>query len=186
MEAAVATRSPEDSRPVLKMAQDEGRFGRVSVPRRAWAPPGVRPRVPQQLVREYTYVYAAVAPEVGKMTSLILPSANTAMMNLFLEHVSQTFADYFLVMQTDQAGWHRAKDLVVPDNIRLIFQPAYSPELNPVEHVWEELREKHLSNLALPSLDDVIDKVCGGLNQLEADSEHLRSMTYFPHFRVVS
>ncbi len=120
------------------------------------------------------------------MTSLILPGANTAMMNLFLQHVSKTFADYFLVIQTDQAGWHRAKDLVVPENIRLIFQPAYSPELNPVEHVWEEVREKHLPNLALASLDDVIDKVCAGLNQLEADSERLRSMTYFPHFRTVS
>ena len=120
------------------------------------------------------------------MTSLILPGANTAMMNLFLEHVSQTFADFFLVMQVDQAGWHRAKDLVVPDNIRLIFQPAHSPELNPVEHVWEELREKHLPNLALASREDVMDKLCAGLNQLEADSERLRSMTYFPHFRAVS
>jgi hypothetical protein len=62
------------------------------------------------------------------MASLILPSANTAMMNLFLEHVSRTFADYFLVMQVDRAGWHRAKDLVVPANMRLIFQPACSPE----------------------------------------------------------
>ena len=158
----------------------------MSIPRRAWAPPGVRPRVPRQLVREYTYVYAAVAPEVAKMTSLILPSANTAMMNLFLEHVSKTKASYFLVIQMDRAGWHRAKDLVVPDTIRLIFQPACSPELNPVEHVWEELREKHLPYLALPSLDDVIDKVCAGLNQLEADPKRLRSMTYFPHFRAVS
>ncbi len=95
MEAAVATRSPEDSRPVLKMAQDEGRFGRVSIPRRAWAPPGVRPRVPRQLVREYTYVYAAVAPEVGKMTSLILPSANTAMMNLLTSACQQNLCRLF-------------------------------------------------------------------------------------------
>jgi hypothetical protein len=137
-------------------------------------------------VREYTYVYAAVAPEVGKMTSLILPCANTAMMQLFLEHVSQTFADYFLVMQVDQAGWHRAKGLVVPENIRLIFQPAYSPQLNPVEHVWEDLREKHLPNRAFPSLDEVIDVLCVGLQQLEADPERVRSMTYFPHFRTVS
>ncbi len=120
------------------------------------------------------------------MTSLILPSANTAMMNLFLEHVSQTKASYFLVMQVDQAGWHRAKDLVVPENIRLIFQPAHSPELNPVEHVWEDLREKQLPNRAFPSLDEVIDAVCDGLRQLESDPKRLRSMTYFPHFRSVS
>jgi transposase len=90
------------------------------------------------------------------------------------------------VMQVDQAGWHRSKDLKIPENVRLIAQPAYSPELNPVEHVWEELREKNLANLALASLDEVIDKVCEGLNQLEADPERLCSMTYFPHFRSIS
>jgi len=100
--------------------------------------------------------------------------------------VATTFANYFVVMQVDQAGWHRSKELKIPANMRLIAQPAYSPELNPVEHVWEELREKHLANLALASLDEVIDKVCDGLNQLEADPERLRSMTYFPHFRSVS
>ena len=89
------------------MAEDEGRFGRISQPRRAWAPPGVRPRSPRQIVREYTYVYAAVAPAEGKMTSLILPRADTAMMNLFLEHVATTFQEYFIVMQVDQAGWVR-------------------------------------------------------------------------------
>ncbi len=103
-------REPTDQRPVLQMAEDEGRFGRISQPRRAWAPPGVRPRSPRQIVREYTYVYAAVAPAEGKMTSLILPRADTAMMHLFLEHVAKTFQEYFIVMQVDQAGWHFAKE----------------------------------------------------------------------------
>ena len=120
------------------------------------------------------------------MTSLILPSADTEMMSLFLEHVSKTFTKYFVVMQVDRASWHQSKDLKIPSNIRLIAQPAYSPELNPVEHVWEAVREKHLPNLALASLDEVIDKVCDGLNQLEADPQRLRSMTNFPHFRSSS
>jgi hypothetical protein len=137
-------------------------------------------------VRESTYVYAAVAPAEGKMTSLILPRADTAMMNLFLEHVATTFAQYFIVMQVDQAGWHQAKDLKVPENIRLIAQPAYSPELNPVEHLWEHLREKQFPNLACASLEEVTDKLCGGLTQLESEPELLRSMTYFPHFRSIS
>ncbi len=128
------------------MSQDEARFGRVNPPRRCWAPPGLRPHVAAQMVREYTYVYAAVAPQRGLMTALVLPRANTAMMNLFLEHVSETFADFFIVMQVDQAAWHRSKTLVVPDNIRLIYQPPYSPEVNPTEHVWEELREKYFPN----------------------------------------
>src|SRR5215467_10553873 len=106
------------------MAQDEGRFGRISPAKRAWAPPGVRPKAPSQVIRELSYVYAAVAPEQGLMTSLILPYANTEMMNLFLAQVARDFADYFVVMQVDQASWHRAKELQIPENIRLVFQPA--------------------------------------------------------------
>lgn len=166
------------------MAQDEGRFGRINTPKRAWAPPGMRPKVPRQVVRESSYVYAAVAPEQGLMTSLILPLANTAMMNIFLAQVAVDFADYFIVMQVDQAGWHRAKDLHVPENIRLIFQPAYSPEVNPVEHLWEELREKYLHNRIFPSLEDLIEVLCDGLNYLTADQARLRSMMFFPHFRM--
>ena len=66
-------------------------------------------------------------------------------------------------MQVDRAEWHLAKELQVPENIRLIWQPAYSPELNPTEHVWEDLREKQFSNVAAASLDKVIDRLCDGL-----------------------
>lgn len=60
---------------------------------------------------------------------------------------------------------------------------SYSPELNPVEHIWEDVREKHFPNLASASLEEVIDRLCEGLTQLEADPQKLRAMTYFPHFR---
>src|SRR5260370_33136132 len=111
------------------MGQDEGRFGRISRLKHCWAPPGMRPQVPSQVVRESVYIFAAVAPGAGLMTSLVLPSANTAMMNLFLEHVSQSFENYFIVRQVDQAGWHRSKALIVPANIRLMVHPASSPEV---------------------------------------------------------
>lgn len=186
VEEAVKTRDPKDERPVLKMAQDEACFGRISMVKRSWAPKPMRPLIHHQIVREYTYAYAVVAPQEGKMTSLILPTADTAMMNLFLEHVSRTFSEYFLVIQVDQAGWHSAKDLVVPENIRLIPQPAYSPELNPVEHIWEEIREKAFYNRAFPSLEAVTDTLCDQLLQLEENEQLLCSMTYFPHFRMAS
>jgi DDE superfamily endonuclease len=166
------------------MAQDEGRFGRISTPKRAWAPPGMRPQVPRQVIRQSSYVFAAVAPEQGLMTSLILPTVNTAMMNLFLAHVAEVFADYFIVMQVDQAGWHRSKELQVPENIRFIFQPAHSPEVNPVEHLWEELREKYLHNLVFSSLEDLTEVLCQALTELTEDKERLRSMMFFPHFRI--
>ena len=166
------------------MAQDEGRVGRISRPRRGWAPGPLRPRCPVPGVREYTYVYAAVAPSLGLLTSLVLPRADTAMMNCFLEHVSHPLADFFIIMQVDQAGWHRCKDLVIPENIRLISQPAYSPEVNPVEHVWEELREKDFPNRLFSSLDQVVEVLCNGINDLTAAPDRLQSMTFFLHFSV--
>lgn len=172
-------------RPVLIMAQDEGCFGRISIPRRCWAPSGLRPQVPRQIAREYVYAYSAVAPAIGKMTSLLLPYANTAMMNLFLAHVAQEFADYFVVMQVDGAGWHEGDKLNIPTNIRLISQPAHSPELNPVEHVWDYLREKYFHNWAAPTLEKVVEVLTDGLHDLAKDSEHIRSMTHFPHLRVI-
>lgn len=166
------------------MGQDEGRFGRISRPKRCWAPPGIRPHAPAQVVRESVYVYAAVAPDAGLMAALILPSANTAMMNLFLEHLSQTFSKYFMVIQVDQAGWHHSHELIIPATIRLIEQPAYSPEVNPVEHIWDELREKYLHNRSFSSLDPLIETLCQGLNELADDEKRLRSLTNFPHLRV--
>lgn len=164
----------------------------------AWCPPGARPLVAKQLVREYVYAYAAVAPELGQMTTLVLPYANTqirksaggglprraSVMNLFLEQVSVEFANYFIVMQVDGAAWHRSQELVIPENIRLLFQPAHSPELNPVEHVWEEIREKHFYNRGFDSIDAVMNTLCEGLKRLIDLPERLSSMTYFPHLKV--
>lgn len=166
------------------MAQEEGRFGRISRPKRCWAPPGMRPLAPAQVVRASMYVFAAVAPALGRFAALVLPEANTAMMKLFLEEVSQTFADSFIVMQVDRASWHHSKALLIPANIRLIQQPAYSPEVNPVEHLWEELREKYWHNRLFSSLELLVDELCRGLNDLAGDQARIPSMMSFPHLKV--
>ena len=106
------------------------------------------------------------------------------MMSLFLAHVAQEFSDFFIVMLVDRAGWHTAQRLIVPENIRLTFQPARSPELNPTEHIWEELREKTLPNQSFPSLDALENTLCAGLTQLAADPNRVRSLTDFPYMRV--
>jgi transposase len=66
----------------------------------------------------------------------------------------------------------------------LIPQPAYSPELNPVEHIWDELREKYFHNRFFPSLEPLLDVLCQGLNDLADDIKRLRSLTAFPHLIV--
>lgn len=177
-------RDPEDTRPVIIMAQDEGRFGRITDIRTCWAPKGIRPKVARQVARAFVYVYVAVCMALGKMTSLILPYANTDMMNLFLEEVSNDFKEYFVIMLVDGAGWHRSQDLKIPENVRLIQQPSHSPELNPVEHLWEELREKYLPNKAFKSLDAVEDALCKGLRELHGDPDRVSSMTNFPYLQI--
>jgi len=135
-----------DKNKVILMTQDEGRFGRVNIPKSSWAPMGVRPLVPKQIVRESFYVYAAICPSLGKMSSLILPYANTDMMNQFLKNVSDEFSDNEIIMQVYGAAWHKSCDLKLPKNIHFIIQPPYSPEVNPTEHLWDEIREKYLTN----------------------------------------
>ncbi len=96
------------------MFQDEARFGRISDPRRRWVPADIRPVVGCQLVREYTYAYAAVSPHDGIMDSLILPEVNAALMSLFLDEAAQRHREEFVIMVMDGAAWHRAKDLKIP------------------------------------------------------------------------
>jgi transposase len=174
----------EDPRPVVLMAQDEGRFGRISEARRCWAPPGVRPTCPRQVVRESLYVFAAIAPASGEMTALILPHCDPEAMNLFLQTLSGEFAGRLVLLQTDRAGWHRSAALQVPDNVRLFYQPSHSPELNPVEHLWEDLREKALANRAFASLDAVQDALVERLRELWDEPQTLHSMTAFPWFKL--
>ena len=83
---------------------------------------------------------------------MVLPTANTAAMNLFLEHLSQTLADYFIVMQVDQAGWHRSRELIIPSNIRLIQQPAYSPEVNPLSICGKNCARSIFTTASIPRL----------------------------------
>lgn len=168
------------------MAADEGRFGRLGEVRACWCPPEIRPIIPKQQVREYVYAYVAVAPELGQMSCLVLPYANTKMMNLFLKQVSEDFPEYLIIMQVDKAAWHRSKSLEIPENIRLLTQPPYSPELMPVEHLWEYLRENYFNNRIFKSISKVVDELCRGLVELGSNQERLRSMTYFPHLRIDS
>lgn len=105
---------------------------------------------------------------------------NTPRMAEFLSQVSQAHPEDFIVMVLDGASSHKAKDLLIPDNIRLLPLPPYAPELNPQEHVWDELREKEFPNRVSNHLDAVIRQLQRGLPRLAADSERLRSLTAWP------
>jgi len=167
------------------MFEDEARFGRISEPRRCWAPAGVRPEVSAQIVREYEYALAAVSPHDGVLDTLVLPEVNTEAMGLFLAEVAHRHRDELIVMVLDGAGWHTAKHLSVPTNVRLVSLPPWSPQLNPTEHVWEEVREKWFANQLLPNMDVLEAQLVSALAVLEKDTSRVASLCGFEWVKKV-
>ena len=141
------------------MFADEARFGRINCPRPCWAPTGLRPKVASQLIREFTYLYGAVSPKDGACCYLIMPAADTECFQIFLDALAKKFPRQYILLFLDGAGNHSGGNLVIPANIKLEFLPAYSPELNPQENLWDEIREKIFKNYALRSMDEVYDKL---------------------------
>ncbi|MDR0250282.1 MAG: transposase [Burkholderiales bacterium] len=118
------------------------------------------------LTHEYTYAYAAVDVLSGELDSLILPQVNTGCMQLFLDEVRKRHPGKRIVMVLNGAGWHNSTQLRPPSNIRLMSLPPYAPELNPMEHVWDELREKQFHNHVFDRLESVNTNVMPLLSAL--------------------
>ena len=117
------------------------------------------------------------AREIG--VGLVLPEANAEAMNLHLAAISRAVSPgAFAVMLLDGAGWHQPGGrLVVPENLALLALPPYSPELNPVENVWQYLRQNFLSNRVFANYDAIVDACCDAWNALMALPARLRSIT---------
>jgi transposase len=161
------------------MFEDEARFGRLSEPVRGWAPTGGRPEIHLQRVREYTHVFGAVCPHDGHLVSLILPDADTDAMTIFLAEVARGYPQDHILMFLDRAGWHRSKRLHIPDNLTRAWLPPYSPECNPQELIWRELRRTSLANRDFRSLSAVEEALSTALKQMTARSSYLQSLTGF-------
>jgi len=163
-------------RPMRLMFQDEARFGRISDVRHCWDKKPNRPIVKAMLTQEYTYAYGAISPVDGRFDSLILPQVNGHCMQLFLNEISARYPLENIVMVIDGAGWHRSQHLQLPENIRTLFLPPYAPELNPQEHIWDELREKFFHNRAFDTLDALENQLEFALKSLELNHAMMRSI----------
>ena len=152
------------------MFQDEAGFGRINKPKYCWCPSGIRPSVPCHHIREYRYVYGAVEPLTGESCFLIMPYCNTACMNIFLDEMSKKFHDDIILLCCDGAAWHKANSLLIPENIRLFFIPTYTPEMNPIEQIWKELRRMGFHNEIFPTLEKVVVRLCDTICSLPAQT----------------
>lgn len=114
-----------------------------------------------------TYLFGAICPKRGKGAALVLPSANTEAMQLHLDEISKNVArNACAVVLMDRAGWHSTGKLVVPKNLTIILLPSKSPELNPVENVWQYLRSNYLSNQVFKDYTAIVDAACDAWSAL--------------------
>ena len=166
---------------------DEARFGQKGRTTHRWWMKGQRP--PGIADRRFASasIFAAVRPSTGEDFALVLPWVSAAAMSTFLAGFAETVpADTHVVMVLDQAGWHGAKDLVVPDGLTLVSLPSSSPELNPVERIWLYLRERSLSHRLLADYEAVVDACCQAWNALAAEKGRIQSLTSYPYLNSVT
>ncbi len=166
MEAAIGPRPMADAR-----------IGQKNKITRRWAKRGTRPRAIHDQRTKWAYIFGAICPERGTGAALIMPWADTAAMQAHLEEISMAVAPgAHAALVLDQAGWHMTARLDVPDNITLVPLPPRSPELNPVENIWQYMRDNWLSNKVFTSYDDIVAHCCSAWNDLMDQPWRVRSI----------
>lgn len=130
----------DNQQPIRVWASDESRFGLHTIRRRRITARGSKPIGVYQHRFENTWVFGAVEPATGASHFMEFPRLDAAMVQQFLDDFARTNPEHLHVILMDNARSHTAKTLVVPANVVLIFQPPYSPEVNPCERVWQAIK----------------------------------------------
>jgi transposase len=143
------------------------RLGQKNGTPRQWARTGTRPRQPADQRYKSAYLFGAICPAEGTGAALVMPRADTRAMQAHLKEISRTVTPgAHAVLLLDRAGWHTTSRLSIPDNISLIFLPPRSPELNPVENVWQYLRQTHLSNRVFETYTAILNAASDAWSRL--------------------
>jgi len=159
-------------------AMDESRLGLQTIRRRRLTARGTKPVGTQQHRFDNFYLYGAVAPQSGDGFFLGLPKLNADLFQVFLDEFAKARPLSLNVLLVDNSRCHRAKDLVVPANVVLMFQEPYAPELNPAERVWQALKDR-LAWQCFADLTELQTRVVEIVQAWEA--EMLRSLTAYPY-----
>jgi len=157
--------------------EDEARFGQQGTLTRVWAKRGSRPVAVKQTQYEWLYVMAAVCPKTGQSVGMLSPYISTEIMNTYLKQFARELsANVHAVLIWDQAGFHKSKELVVPENVTIIELPAYSPELNPVENLWQYLRGHYWANRSYANYDALREAACDAWQRVCLTAEMIKSI----------
>ena len=172
-----ARQQGQQERPVRYFAQDESRFGLKTLMGRLITACGIKPIGQWQWKFKAFWLYGAVEPATGESFFLEFSHVDTDCYQRFLTDFSKAYPDSLNILQVDNGRFHKSKKLVVPDNIILLFQPPYCPELNPIERLWEHLK-KDLKWALFESLEQLQNKLDELLTLLTP--EVIASVTGYP------
>ena len=160
-------------------AQDESRCGLLPIVRRRITARGIQPVLSSAYRFESLYLYGAVEPLTGASFFLELPALNTDAFQLFLDHFAALDPAHFHLLLLDNGAFHKARHLRLPANVGVLFFPPYSPELNPIERLWRDLKD-WLANSPPATLDALSTLLMTRLRHYSAAV--VRSLTGFPYF----
>lgn len=146
---------------------------------RRWSPSGVRPAGRQKIGYQYLYLYVSIKPFTGEVFAMFLPRLNKQCFNLFIAERSKELSERTLMI-LDGAGAHRLN--AENQLLELSKLPPYSPELNPVERFFQELRRR-LKFRVFETLDAAEEYVSEALKEFLTNSEQVKSLTLYPYIK---
>jgi len=165
--------------PIKVFAQDETRLGLLPVVRRRMTACGVQPVATVTHQCDNFYLYGAVAPTSGASFFLELPYLNSRAFQVWLDGFAATFPESLNLLVLDNGAGHKAKALRWPSNVVAVFLPPYSPELNPMERLWRDLKDT-LADISAQTIEALSDAVCSVIQNYAPATLH--SLTSFPYF----
>ena len=159
--------------------QDEARVGQQGTLAYVWARRGSCPVAVRDNRHDSAYLFGAICPHRAVGAAIIMPAVNSEAMAEHLREIStQVAPGAHAVLVCDGAGWHQPGDrLPIPENISLLPLPGYSPELNPMENVWEYLRANHLSMRLWNTYKAILQACRNAWNKLMGNPDRIRSIT---------
>ena len=178
-EAERSAAAPADAKRIEIWFQDEARVGQKDTLERVWAPKNTRPRIQRDHRYGYCYLFGATCASRGKVVGLVADRASTESMNEHLGLIGTAVTEgAHAVPVLDGAGWHKSAGLVVPANLSLLFLPPYSPELNPMEQVFQFLRANRFSNRVFATVEVVRQACKQAWEWLQAMPGRIASITH--------
>jgi transposase len=147
--------------------QDETRFGLKTIQRRRLTLKGIKPVGKVQWQYKTFYLYGVVEPKSGESFFFEFCHLDTICFEKFLELFSEAYPEDLHIIQVDNGSFHSSLQLHIPDNIILLFQPSHTPQVNPIERLWEEIKEELSWELFdnLEALKVAVEKILAKLSQ---------------------